>query len=139
MTSAVEVAAEIAEAVRVFSRHRYSAIVIWNPSAAVDGGVVLDAVVSRQLLIAIFAPEPKSALSTGVSVIRDTRIERAGVPIAWPYVVDRASELAAGFAFLVDDSTGEIRRIDREGVIRTVDATAIGSELHRHALESRSG
>lgn len=138
MTSAVEVAAEIAEAARVFSRHRYAAIVIWNPSVALEGGVELDAIVSHQVLTSIFAPEPKNALSTGVTVIRGTRITRAGVPITWRYVVEHASVLAAGLAFVVDDGTGEIRMVDRDGHIQTVDACAIGSELHRHALESRS-
>lgn len=138
MTSAVEVAAEIAEAARVFSRHRYAAIVIWNLSVAVDGGVMLDAIVSRQLLTAIFAPEPKNVLSKGVTVIRGIRIERAGVPITWRYVVEHASVLAAGLAFVVDDGTGEIRMVDRDGHITTVDACAIGNELHRQALESRS-
>lgn len=138
MTSTVEVAAEIAEAARVFSRHRYAAIVIWNPSVALEGGVELDAIVSRQLLLSIFAPDPKNVLSTGVTVIRGTRIERAGVPLPWRYVVEHASVLAAGFAFVVDDGAGEIRMVDRDGVIHTVDVSAIGSELHRHALEPRS-
>lgn len=108
MTSAVEVAAEIAEAVRVFSRHRYAAIVMWSPSIAFEGGVALDAIVSRQLLLSIFAPDPKNVLSKGVTVVRGTRIERAGVPITWRYVVEHASVLAAGLAFVVDDGTGEI-------------------------------
>lgn len=136
MRALAEIAAEIAAAARNLSRHRIGAIMTWNPAATVDGGIVLDAVVSRQLLVAVFAHEP-NALGTGVTVIRDHRVERAGVPIAWQHVVEHAPELAAGFAFAIDEDTGEIRRLERSGKVEVVDAFTLAAELHRYALESR--
>lgn len=134
MIELAEVAAEIAAAAQVLSRHRHGAIMTWNPVTAVEGGIVIDAVVSRQLLVAL---SESNVLGTGVMVIRGHRIERAGVPIAWRHMVELAPKLAVGFAFAVDEDTGEIRRVARSGRVDVVDAFTLASELHRYALESR--
>jgi hypothetical protein len=59
----VQVGDEIAAAVRTLARHRYGAHLLWDPSIPIAGGVVLDALVSRQLIVAIFEP---SSVSLGV-------------------------------------------------------------------------
>ncbi len=91
-----EVAGEIAAAARVLSRHRLGAIILWDPSVSLDGGVVLDARVSRHLLIALFMPESLNDLHVGVTVIVGNRIERAAVPLVWEDVMEGAAQLAAG-------------------------------------------
>jgi hypothetical protein len=130
----VEVAAEIAEAVRTLSRHRYGAILVWNPNATVEGGVVIEAPATHQLLLAIFATDPISKLRAGVTVIREGRIERAAVPITW----SGAAELLPGAAIAVDEETGEIRWMSRHRRAEVTDAFALAAELHQYALGSRS-
>lgn len=111
------VADEIAAAVSIASRHRLGAIIIVDPAGTVEGGVVLDARLTRELLVAVFTPEYLNRLYRGAVVIRGDRVERAGVPIAWAEVVARAAELAAGIAIAVDEDSGEIRIVDREGCV----------------------
>jgi DNA integrity scanning protein DisA with diadenylate cyclase activity len=131
----VEAAAEIAGAVRTFSRHRYGAVLVWNPATNVDGGVVLDAALTRQLLVTIFAADPINRLRAGVTVISEGRVERAGVPLAWAGV----AALAGDIAIAVDEETGEIRWASRDRRAEVVDAFALAAELHQYALGLRSG
>lgn len=132
MTTAVEVAAEIGAAIRVLARHRCGALLVWNPATHVEGGIVIDAAVTRQLLVAVFAADPVSGLRAGLAVLRDGRVERAAVPLAW----SAATELAANAAIAVNEETGEIRLLLRGRPVEVVDAFALATELHRHALAS---
>lgn len=134
MKTPVETAAEITEAVRTLSRHRYGAILAWNPATNVEGGFVIDATVSSQLLVTIFAADPINRLRAGVTVIREGRVERAAVPRAWADVAERAD-----IAIAVDEETGEIRWVSRVRRAEVVDAFALAAELHRYALGLRSG
>ncbi len=133
----VKIAGEIAAAAKTLARHRCGALIIWDPAREIEGGIVLDARVSRQLLVAVHAPEQLNRLRTGVAVVRGSRVERAAVPLAWTDVVERAVELATGVAFLIDEDTGEIRRLDRSGQVDVVDTFRLATELHRHALGPR--
>lgn len=135
MTTPVETAAEIAEAVRTLSRHRYAAILVWNPARNVEGGFVIDAAINRQVLVTIFVADPINRLRAGVTVISEGRVERAGVPLAWAGVV----ELAADIAIAVDEETGEIRWASRDRRAEVVDAFALAAELHRYARGLRFG
>ena len=130
----VDVAAELVSAARTLSRHRLGAVIVWDPSTSLDGGVILDARVSRQLLVATFSPESLNDLRVGATVIRGGRVERAAVPITWTDVIERADELAAGAALEVDEDTGQIRHVDRMGRVEIVDATSLTHVLHRRAL-----
>ena len=114
----VDVAEEVTAAVLVLSRHRIGAIILVEPNGTVEGGVELDALVSRELLVAIFVPEYVNRLHRGAVVIRGDRVERAPVALAWADVVGRSAEFAAGVAILVDTDTGEIRTADRTGRVR---------------------
>lgn len=135
MKTPVEAAAEIAEAVRILSRHRYAAILVWNPATRVEGGFVIDAAINRQLLVTIFAADPINRLRAGVTVISEGRVERAGVPLAWADI----AELLADVAIAVDEETGEIRWASGDRRAEVVDAFALAAELHRYALGLRSG
>lgn len=133
----VKVAREIAAAAKTLARHRCGAIIIWDPAREIEGGIVLDARVSRQLLLAVHAPEQMNQLRTGVAVVRGSRMERAAVPLTWTDVVERAAELATGVAFAIDEDTGEIRRLYQSGQVDVVDTFRLATELHRHALGPR--
>ena len=102
----VKIAGEIAAAAKTLARHRCGALFIWDPARKIEGGIALRARVSRQLLVAIYAPEQVNQLRTGVTVVRGSRVERAAVPLAWTDVVERAAELATGVAVMIDEATG---------------------------------
>lgn len=134
MKTPVETAAELADAVRTLSRHRYGAILVWNPATNVEGGVMIDAALTRQILVAIFAADPINQLRAGVTVIREGRVERAAVPLTWT----GAAELLAGAAIALDEETGEIRWASRDRRTQFVDTFALAAELHRYAVGPRS-
>lgn len=133
----VKIAAEIAAAAKTLARHRCGALIIWDPACELEGGIVLNGRVSRQLLVAVHAPDQLNQLRTGVAVVRGSRVERVAVPLVWTDVVERAVELATGVAFLIHEDTGEIRRLDRSGQVDVVDTFTLATELHRHALGPR--
>ena len=130
------VADELAAAVATLARHRIGAVILWNPAIAIEGGVILEAKVSRQLLVALCIPEHVNRLHGGAVVIHGDRIARAAVPISWADVVGRAVELAAGVAIAVDGNTGEIKIADRTGYVAVVDADELADVLRRHTLEA---
>lgn len=136
MAALVDVAAELAAAVRVLSRHRLDAIILLDPAAAVEGGVVLDARTSRELLVSIFLEESLNHLQ-GAAVLRGSRIERAGVSISWMIVVERADELAAGVAIAIDEATGEVRTVDRTGHVEVVEVDTLEAVLNEHTVRRR--
>ena len=134
MMRGVHVAAEICAAARTLARHRLAAIILWNPPMGVlGGGVVLDALVSRELLVAIFSPEPTNLLRTGATVIRGHRVERAAVCFAWREVVENGPVLAPlpWVAFEVDERTGQLRLRDRRGRVASVDVTELAEILRQ--------
>lgn len=126
------VADEIAAALRVLARHRIGALVLWDPVGVVEGGVLIDAPVSRELLITVALPEYLNKL-VGAVVVRGDRVERVAVPITWVDVVGRAFELAAGVAIAVDEDTGKIQVVDRMG---HVEVDELADVLQRYALEA---
>lgn len=132
----VFVAEEIAAAVSITSHHRIGAVILVEPTGTVGGGVVLDARVSRELLVAIFVPEYINRIHQGTVIVRGDRVERAGVPVTWATIVERAADLAAGVAVAVDDNNGEIRIADRTGRVEVVDADVLADALRRHALKA---
>lgn len=131
--SRVDVATEIAAAARILSMHRYGAVVVWDPVVSIAGGIVLDAVVSRELLVAVFSPESTNKLRTRLVAIRGTRVDRAGVQLTWQDVVAGAADLAVGVAFEVNEHTGEIRLVDDRGSVKVVEGRELADVLRRHA------
>lgn len=130
----VDATDEVAAAARIASRHRLGMLLLLNPSAAIAGGVLLDALVSRDLLVAIFIPEyVNGLLHRGAVIVRGDRIERAGVPLSSAEVIKRASEFAAVVAVAVDEDTGEVRVMDRTGHVEVVEPDELANILRRHA------
>ena len=131
----LRVAKEILAAVRALARHREGAILLWDPAVPIFGGVVLDALVTRALLLAAFNPDSLNPLRGGAVVIRGDRIERAAVPLDWRTVVETARELAAGLAIQINAATGEIRTVDREGRVDEVgDEDVLARTLRAHTV-----
>lgn len=131
----VEIAGEIAAAVRVLSRHRIGTIIVWGSGFVVEGGVSLDAIMGRELLVSLAVPEYVNRLHRGAVIVRGDRVERAGVPLSWAEVLDRAAVLATRIAILVDTDTGEIRVAHGTGRVEAVEPSAIADVLRGHALE----
>lgn len=127
----MHVAQEIVAAVCVLSRHRIGAAILVEPPGPVEGGVVLDARVSRELLVALFAPEYLNRLHRGAVLIRSARVERAAVPLTWADVVEHAADVGTGVAIAVDEDTGEIRIVERTGRVAIVAVDELGTVLGR--------
>lgn len=89
---------EVVDAVTELARHRTGAIIAFEQDANLDEfvgvhkGHVIDAQVSRDLLVALFVPESINKLHDGAVVIRNYRIAKAGVffPMPEARVVDES-------------------------------------------------
>lgn len=93
-----EVIDEVVEAATELARHRIGAIITFEQDANLDEfvgvhtGHVLDAAVSRELLVSLFLPEGMNKLHDGAVIIRNLRIAKAGVffPMPEGRVVDES-------------------------------------------------
>lgn len=89
---------EVVEAATELARHRIGAIITFEQDANLDEfvgahkGHVIDAAVSRELLVSMFIPEGINKLHDGAVVIRNLRIAKAGVffPMPEARVVDES-------------------------------------------------
>ena len=81
---------EVVEAATELARHRIGAIITFEQDANLDEfvgvhkGHILDAAVSRELLVSLFVPEGVNKLHDGSVVIRNYRIAKAGVFFPMP-------------------------------------------------------
>jgi uncharacterized protein (TIGR00159 family) len=81
---------EVVEAATELARHRIGAIITFEQDANLDEfvgvhkGHVVDAAVSRELLVSIFVPEGVNKLHDGAVIIRNLRIAKAGVFFPMP-------------------------------------------------------
>jgi uncharacterized protein (TIGR00159 family) len=80
---------EVVAAVTELARHRIGAIIAFEQDANLveftrSEGTMIDASVTRELLVAIFYPESVNKLHDGAVVVRDLKIERAGVLFPMP-------------------------------------------------------
>ncbi len=81
---------EVVEAARDLARHRIGAIIAFEQEANLDEfvgqnkGVPLEAKVTSELLVSLFVPEGTNKLHDGAVVIRNLRIEKAGVFFPMP-------------------------------------------------------
>lgn len=74
---------EVIKAAEQLGRNRVGALVVFEREANLEEffgepGVVLDARVTKELLIALFLPEPDNTVHDGAVVIRNLRVYRAG-------------------------------------------------------------
>ena len=81
---------EVVEAATELARHRIGALITFEQDANLDEfvgvhtGHVVDAAVSRELLVSLFVPEGVNKLHDGSVVIRNLRIAKAGVFFPMP-------------------------------------------------------
>lgn len=138
---------EVVQAVQELARKRMGALVAIERQTGlkehVDTGVVLDAVVSRPLLLSIF--EPRAPLHDGAVIIRGNRIVAAGcyLPLSVSREVAKElgtrhraavglSEQSDAIVIVVSEETG-IVSVAEDGVLRRgFDADAL-----THYLETR--
>jgi diadenylate cyclase len=74
---------EVIKAVEQLGRSRVGALIVFEREANLEEffgepGVVLDARVTKELLMALFLPEPDNTMHDGAVVIRNLRVHRAG-------------------------------------------------------------
>jgi diadenylate cyclase len=81
---------EVVEAATELARHRIGALITFEQDANLDEfvgshkGHVIDAAVSRELLVSLFVPEGVNKLHDGAVIIRHLRIAKAGVFFPMP-------------------------------------------------------
>ena len=81
---------EVVEAATELARHRIGAIITFEQDANLDEfvgvhkGHVIDAAVSRELLVSLFVPEGVNKLHDGSVIIRNYRVAKAGVFFPMP-------------------------------------------------------
>lgn len=109
---------EVVEAATELARHRIGALITFEQDANLDEfvgvhkGHVLDAQVTRELLVALFLPESMNKLHDGSVVIRNLRIAKAGVFFPMPE------------GRVVDDSFGSRHRAAL-GITEETDAVVV--------------
>jgi diadenylate cyclase len=109
---------EVVEAATELARHRIGALITFEQDANLDEfvgvhkGHVLDAQVTRELLVALFLPEGMNKLHDGSVVIRNLRIAKAGVFFPMPE------------GRVVDDSFGSRHRAAL-GITEETDAVVV--------------
>jgi uncharacterized protein (TIGR00159 family) len=81
---------EVVEAATELARHRIGALITFEQDANLDEfvgvhkGHLIDAAVSRELLVSLFVPEGVNKLHDGAVIIRNLRIAKAGVFFPMP-------------------------------------------------------
>ncbi len=93
-----EVLDEVVEAVTELARHRIGALIAFEQDANLDEfvgvhkGHVIDAAVTRELLVSLFVPEGVNKLHDGAVLIKNLRIAKAGVffPMPEQRVIDES-------------------------------------------------
>src|SRR6478735_9144654 len=109
---------EVVEAATELARHRIGALITFEQDANLDEfvgvhkGHMLDAQVTRELLVALFLPEGMNKLHDGSVIIRNLRIAKAGVFFPMPE------------GRVVDDSFGSRHRAAL-GITEETDAVVV--------------
>ncbi len=140
---------EVVVAVTELARHRIGAIIAFEQDATLADftqreGVVINAAVTRELLVAIFYPESVNKLHDGAVVIRDLKIARAGVFFPMPEAkegkVDRSmgtrhaaalgiTEETDAVVVVVSEERGTISFCFNGNIVPNIDATALRQSL----------
>ncbi len=141
---------EVVAAVTELARHRIGAIIAFEQDANLADftqreGVVINAAVTRELLVAIFYPESVNKLHDGALVIRDLKIARAGVFFPMPEqkegkLVDRSmgtrhqaalgiTEETDAVVVVVSEERGTISFCFNGNIVPNIDATALRQSL----------
>ncbi|MBL9027400.1 MAG: TIGR00159 family protein [Myxococcales bacterium] len=140
---------EVVAAVTELARHRIGAIIAFEQDANLGDftqreGVLINAAVTRELLVAIFYPESVNKLHDGAVVIRDLKIARAGVFFPMPEAkegkVDRSmgtrhqaaigiTEETDAVVVVVSEERGTISFCFNGNIVPNIDATLLRQSL----------
>ncbi len=143
---------EVIAAVTELARHRIGAIIAFEMDANLleftkSEGIPIGAQVSRELLVAMFYPESVNKLHDGAIIIRDLKIERAGVFFPMPDVKIRDAALGSrhraaigiteetdAVVVVVSEERGTVSVCFDGNIIPNLDGTSL-----RHALAGLFG
>lgn len=143
---------EVIAATTELARHRIGAIIAFELDANLleftkSEGIPIGSQVSRELLVAMFYPESVNKLHDGAVIIRDLKIERAGVFFPMPDVKIRDASLGSrhraaigiteetdAVVVVVSEERGTISVCFDGNIIPNLDGTSL-----RHALAGLFG
>jgi diadenylate cyclase len=139
---------EVVEAATILARHRTGAIIAFEQDANLDEfvgtnkGRVLDAAVSRDLLVTLFVPEGMNKLHDGAVILRGRRIAKAGVFFPMPdgKVLDESfgsrhraalgiTEETDAIVIVVSEERGSISFCFNGNIISDLDGTKLRAAL----------
>ncbi|HTJ85418.1 MAG TPA: diadenylate cyclase CdaA [Polyangiaceae bacterium] len=138
---------EVVAATTELARHRIGAIIAFEQDANLleftkGEGTLVGAAVTRELLVAIFYPEGVNKLHDGAIIIRDLKIERAGVyfPLAEARGLDASlgtrhraaigiTEETDAVLVVVSEERGTISFCFNGNIVPNLDATALRQTL----------
>lgn len=145
-TSATQIINSIARAAGELSEKRFGALIVLEGATGlqdfVDTGVVLDAQLSKDLLVSIFFKN--AALHDGAVIVRDDRITAAScmLPLTESASLDRdlgtrhraaigVTEGTDAIAVVVSEETGDIAVARNGRLVRRLDEAELNRLLHR--------
>lgn len=138
---------EVVASVTELARHRIGAIIAFEQDANLleftrSEGVQVGASVTRELLVALFYPESVNKLHDGAVIIRDLKIERAGVFFPMPEArgLDRQlgtrhraalgiTEETDAVVVVVSEERGTISFCFNGNIVQNIDATSLRQTL----------
>jgi len=138
---------EVVAAVTELARHRIGAIITFEQDANLleftkSEGVQIGAVVTRELLVALFYPESVNKLHDGAVIIRDLKIARAGVFFPMPDTKMADSSMGSrhraalgiteetdAVVVVVSEERGTISFCFNGNIVPNIDATALRQTL----------
>ena len=138
---------EVVKAAAVMSQHKIGALMVFERDASLDEfvqqeGTLVDAVISKELLLSLFVSSADNPTHDGAVVVRDGRIWQAGVflPIAGSPKLDRSlgtrhraaigiSEETDAVVVVVSEERGAISLCFNGNMARDLDAGSLRQAL----------
>ncbi|MCX7808003.1 MAG: diadenylate cyclase CdaA [Deltaproteobacteria bacterium] len=149
---------EVVQGAKALAKQGIGALIVFERDALIDGfvqrGVVLDAVVSKELLQTIFIPAQANFLHDGAVIIRSGRIWKAGVilPLSGNPSIDKAfgtrhqaalglSEETDAVVVVVSEERKEVSVCFNGNIATALDEFSLRKVLHEllHVRSSRAG
>ncbi len=137
---------EVVKAATALAQKRIGALVVFERDASLDDlvepGTLLDAELSKELLYSIFVPSYENPLHDGAVIIREGRVQQAGVFL--PLVVSGAADRSLGtrhraalglteetdaVAVVVSEERGAMSLCFNANIVRDLDASALRTAL----------
>ncbi len=139
---------EIVKASIQLSEHKTGALIVMRREAElskhINSGTILDAQLSKELLVSLFAAEKNNALHDGAVIVQGDRILSAGcvLPLTNKTNIDKRlgtrhraaiglSEATDAVIVVVSEETGTISVAFKEELIRGLDSTKLRELLQR--------